>query len=247
MKKRKICVVTGTRAEYGLLRWVMDGIQKSSKLELQIIATGMHLSPAFGMTYKEIEKDGFTINKKVEMLLSADSPSSISKSTGLGIVGFADSYESLQPDIVVILGDRFEILSACIAALFAKIPIAHIHGGETTEGAFDESIRHSISKMAWWHFVAADEYEKRVIQLGEYPDRVFNVGGLGVDVINKTNLLSKKELMDNNILVRSASWKGIAEESPGVYKDINEVVKASHELGIGNLVVKVKPLGVIKG
>jgi len=196
MKKRKICVVTGTRAEYGLLRWVMDGIQKSSKLELQIIATGMHLSPAFGMTYKEIEKDGFTINKKVEMLLSADSPSSISKSTGLGIVGFADSYESLQPDIVVILGDRFEILSACIAALFAKIPIAHIHGGETTEGAFDESIRHSISKMAWWHFVAADEYEKRVIQLGEYPDRVFNVGGLGVDVINKTNLLSKKELMD---------------------------------------------------
>ena len=196
MKKRKICVVTGTRAEYGLLRWVMDGIQKSSKLELQIIATGMHLSPAFGLTYKEIEKDGFTIDNKVEMLLSADSPSSISKSTGLGIVGFADSYESLQPDIVVILGDRFEILSACIAALFAKIPIAHIHGGETTEGAFDESIRHSISKMAWWHFVAADEYEKRVIQLGEYPDRVFNVGGLGVDVINKTNLLSKKELMD---------------------------------------------------
>lgn len=196
MKKRKICVVTGTRAEYGLLRWVMDGIQKSSKLELQIIATGMHLSPAFGLTYKEIEKDGFTIDNKVEMLLSADSPSSISKSTGLGIVGFADSYESLQPDIVVILGDRFEILSACIAALFAKIPIAHIHGGETTEGAFDESIRHSISKMAWWHFVAADEYEKRVIQLGEHPDRVFNVGGLGVDVINKTNLLSKKDLMD---------------------------------------------------
>ena len=195
MKKRKICVVTGTRAEYGLLRWLMDGINKSTKLDLQIVATGMHLSPEFGLTYQEIENDGFKIDKKIEMLLSADTPSSISKSTGLGLIGFADAFYELNPDIVIVLGDRYEVLAASLAAMFGNIPIAHIHGGETTAGAFDEAIRHSITKMAWWHFVAADEYEKRVIQLGENPERVFNVGGLGVDAIKKTNLLSKNELM----------------------------------------------------
>ena len=195
MKKRKICVVTGTRAEYGLLRWLMDGINKSTKLDLQIIATGMHLSPEFGLTYQEIENDGFKIDKKIEMLLSADTPSSISKSTGLGLIGFADAFYELNPDIVIVLGDRYELLAASLAAMFENIPIAHIHGGETTVGAFDEAIRHSITKMSWWHFVAADEYEKRVIQLGENPERVFNVGGLGVDTIKKTNLRSKDELM----------------------------------------------------
>jgi len=197
MRKRKICVITGTRSEYGLLSKLLQSINEDSKLELQIIATGMHLSEEFGFTYKEIEKDGFIINRKIEMLLSADTASAISKSTGLGLIGFADAYNQLNPDIIVVLGDRFEILSAAIAALYAKIPIAHIHGGETTQGAFDESIRHSITKMSYWHFVAIDEYKKRVIQLGENPNRVFNVGGLGVDVINKTNLLSKKELMRN--------------------------------------------------
>jgi len=196
MKKRKICVVTGTRAEYGLLRWLMDGINKSTKLDLQIVATGMHLSPEFGLTYQEIENDGFKIDKKIEMLLSADTPSSISKSTGLGLIGFADVFYELNPDIVIVLGDRYEVLAASLAAMFENIPIAHIHGGETTAGAFDEAIRHSITKMSWWHFVAADEYEKRVIQLGENPKRVYNVGGLGVDVISKTKLLSKKELME---------------------------------------------------
>ena len=195
MKKRKICVVTGTRAEYGLLRWLMDGINKSTKLDLQIVATGMHLSPEFGLTYQEIENDGFKIDKKIEMLLSADTPSSISKSTGLGLIGFADAFYELNPDIVIVLGDRYEVLAASLAAMFENIPVAHIHGGETTAGAFDEAIRHSITKMSWWHFVAADEYEKRVIQLGENPGRVFNVGGLGVDAIKKTNLLSKDELM----------------------------------------------------
>ena len=195
MKKRKICVVTGTRAEYGLLRWLMDGINKSTKLDLQIVVTGMHLSPEFGLTYQEIENDGFKIDKKIEMLLSADTPSSISKSTGLGLIGFADAFYELNPDIVIVLGDRYEVLAASLAAMFENIPIAHIHGGETTAGAFDEAIRHSITKMSWWHFVAADEYEKRVIQLGENPERVFNVGGLGVDTIKKTNLLSKDELM----------------------------------------------------
>ncbi|NQT27642.1 UDP-N-acetylglucosamine 2-epimerase (hydrolyzing) [candidate division KSB1 bacterium] len=194
MKKRKICVVTGTRAEYGSLFWLMKGIQEDFNLELQIIVTGMHLSPEFGLTYQEIKSDGFYINRKVEMLLSADTPSAISKSTGLGMIGFADAFADLKPDIIIVLGDRFEILAASISAMFARIPVGHIHGGETTAGAFDEAIRHSISKMAWWHFTAAEEYQKRVIQLGENPDRVFLVGGMGVDYIKKTKLLSKSEL-----------------------------------------------------
>ena len=194
MKKKKICVVTGSRADYGLLYWLMKSIKNETDLELQIIATGMHLSPEFGLTYKEIEKDGYYIDKKVEMLLSADTSSAVSKSTGLGLIGFADAFHELNPDIVVLLGDRFEVLAAAIAANFARIPISHISGGETTVGALDEAIRHSITKMAWWHFVAADEYEKRVIQLGEHPDRVFNVGDVGVDAIKKATLLSKEEL-----------------------------------------------------
>ncbi len=195
MKKRKICVVTGTRAEYGLLYLLMKSIQEGPNLSLQVVVTGAHLSPEFGLTYKEIEKDGFKIDYKVEMLLSSDTSSGISKSTGLGLIGFADAFSELNPDIVIILGDRYEIIAATLSAMFKKIPIAHIHGGETTTGAFDEGIRHSITKMAWWHFVAAKEYKNRVIQLGENPERVFKVGGLGVDVIKKTKLLSKKDLM----------------------------------------------------
>jgi len=194
MKQRKICVVTGTRAEYGLLRWVMEGIRASEQLELQVIATGMHLSPEFGLTYREIEADGFKIDRKVEMLLSADTPSSISKSMGIAMIGFADALEQLKPNLVLLLGDRYEIFAAAAAAMIAKIPIAHLHGGETTEGAFDEAIRHSITKMAHLHFVAAEEYRKRVIQLGEHPDRVFLVGGLGIDNILRLPLLNRQEL-----------------------------------------------------
>jgi len=192
--KKKVCIVTGSRAEYGLLRYLMNEIHVSSEFDLQIIATGMHLSPEFGLTYKEIEKDGFVINEKVEMLLSSDTASAISKSTGLGMIGFSDAYNKLNPDLIIVLGDRYEILAAATAAMFARIQIAHIHGGETSQGAFDEAIRHSITKMAWWHFVATEEYKNRVIQLGENPSRVYNVGGLGVDSIQKSNLLSKKEL-----------------------------------------------------
>jgi len=192
--KRKICIITGARAEYGLLMPLMEEIKNSEDLRLQIIVTGMHLSPEFGLTYKDIEKDGFFINKKVEMILSADSPSAISKSIGLGVICFADSLEELQPDIVVLLGDRFEVLAAAIASNVARIPIAHLMGGETTVGAIDEAIRHSITKMSYWHFVAAKQYRDRVIQLGEDPNRVFLVGGMGVDRINKTKLLNKKEL-----------------------------------------------------
>lgn len=192
--KRKICIVTGTRAEYGLLHWVMEGIQQAPDLELQIIATGMHLSPEFGLTYREIEKDGFSINRKVEMLLSSDTPVGLTKSMGLGLIGFGDILQELQPDLMLVLGDRFEVFSAVTAAMVACIPVAHLHGGEATEGVIDESIRHSITKMSHLHFVAAEEYRKRVVQLGEHPDRVFLVGGLGIDNIKKLNLLDRPAL-----------------------------------------------------
>lgn len=191
---RKICVVTGTRAEYGLLRWVMQGIDSEPTLTLQTIATGMHLSPEFGLTYREIEKDGFRIDRKVEMLLSSDTSVGISKSMGLAICGFGDALNELRPDLMLVLGDRFEILAAVSAAMVARIPVAHLHGGEATEGLIDESIRHAITKMAHLHFVAAEPYRKRVVQLGESPDRVFLVGGLGVDNIVRLPLLDRLPL-----------------------------------------------------
>ncbi|EMI09494.1 UDP-N-acetylglucosamine-2-epimerase [Anoxybacillus gonensis] len=194
MSKRKICVVTGTRAEYGLLYWLMKGIQSDSDLELQIIVTGMHLSPEFGLTYKHIEEDGFIINEKVEMLLSSDTTIGITKALGLGTIGFADSLNRLKPDILVLLGDRFEILAAAQAAMIGRIPIAHIHGGEVTYGAYDDSIRHSITKMSYIHFVTTEVHRKRVIRLGEHPSRVYNVGAPGIENILKLPLLSKKQL-----------------------------------------------------
>ena len=192
MPKRKICVVTGTRAEYGLLYWLMKEIQMDPDLELQIIATGMHLSPEFGLTYKQIEQDGFYINEKVEMLLSSDSPVGITKSIGLGVIGFADALERPRPDVLILLGDRFETFAAAQAAMVAKIPIAHIHGGESTQGAIDEAIRHSITKMAHFHFVASEPYRKRVIQLGENPAYVLNFGSPGLDHLKRTPLLDKQ-------------------------------------------------------
>lgn len=205
---RKVCVVTGTRAEFGLLYWLMKGIDQDSALQLQVIVTGMHLSHEFGLTYKEVEKD-FNIDKKIEILLSSDTSVGISKSMGLAQISFSEAYEELKPDIVVLLGDRYEIFSAASSAMIARIPIAHLHGGETTEGAFDEAMRHSITKMAYWHFTAAEEYRNRVIQLGESPDRVFNVGGLGIENIKRLQLLCRKDfessinfkLAERNILV----------------------------------------------
>lgn len=191
---RKICVVTGSRADYGLLRWVMQGIKDDQQLTLQVIVTGMHLSPTFGLTYKEIEADGFNINYKVETLNSSDTTVDIAESISRGITGCAKALNELKPDLIIILGDRFEIFAAASAALVARIPIAHIHGGETTVGAFDEAIRHSITKMSLLHFVAAEEYRNRVIQLGENPNNVYLVGGLGVDAIKKANILPKGEL-----------------------------------------------------
>jgi GDP/UDP-N,N'-diacetylbacillosamine 2-epimerase (hydrolysing) len=191
---RKICVVTGTRAEYGLLRWVMQGIKVDPDLVLQVVATGMHLSPEFGLTYHEIEHHGFQIDRKIEMLVGADTPAAIAKSIGLGLIGFGQALSELQPDLIVVLGDRLEIFAAVAAALVARVPVAHLHGGELTEGAFDEALRHSITKMSHLHFVAAEEYRQRVIQLGEQPDRVFLVGGLGVDSIKRIHLLDRAAL-----------------------------------------------------
>lgn len=193
MKKRKICVITGTRAEYGLLYWLIKGLHEDKNIQLQLCVTGTHLSPEFGLTYREIEKDGFFINKKVEMILSSDSPEGVTKSIGIGIIGFAEAFTELKPDMIVVLGDRFEILAAAIAAMVARIPIVHCHGGESSEGAIDEPIRHSLTKMSHLHFVSTEIYRKRVIQMGEQPGRVFNVGALGIESINRLKLLSRKD------------------------------------------------------
>ncbi|MBP7653498.1 UDP-N-acetylglucosamine 2-epimerase (hydrolyzing) [Candidatus Dependentiae bacterium] len=192
--KKKICVITGSRAEYGLFYPLLKEIKEDDFFELQIIVTGMHLSPEFGLTYKEILKDGFAINEKVEMLLSSDTEVSIAKSTGLGIIGFSEALNRLKPDAIAVLGDRFEIFSAVAASVFLKIPVIHIHGGELTEGAFDDQLRHAITKMSVLHFTSCEEYKKRVIQLGEDPENVFNCGALGVDNIFNIKLLNKKQI-----------------------------------------------------
>lgn len=191
---RKVCVITATRAEYGLLKPLMQLIKGSDQLQLQIIATGAHLSPEFGLTYKNIENDGFIIDEKVEILLSSDTPSSIAKTMGMAMMGMADVLPRLNPDLIVILGDRYEMLSIASAATIFKIPIAHLHGGEITEGAYDDAIRHSITKMSHLHFTSTDEYKNRIIQMGENPENVFNVGAIGLDNIRDLKLLSKEEL-----------------------------------------------------
>lgn len=190
---RKICVFTGTRAEYGLLKPLMDEINQDSDLVLQLIVSGMHLSPEFGLTYQEIEKDGFKIDEKIEILMSSDTSVGLCKSIGLGVIGFSEALDRLRPDILVILGDRFEAFAAASAAMISRIPIAHLHGGEATEGLIDESIRHSITKMSHLHFTSTEEYRQRVIQLGEKPERVFNVGALGVENISKLDLLPREK------------------------------------------------------
>jgi GDP/UDP-N,N'-diacetylbacillosamine 2-epimerase (hydrolysing) len=238
---RKICVVTGSRAEYGLLRWVMQDIRDTAGLELQVVATGMHLSPEFGLTYLEIEGDGFRVDRKVESLLSSDTSVGIAKSMGLGLVGFGDALQDLRPDLMVVLGDRFEIFSAVAAALVARVPVAHLHGGETTEGAFDESIRHSITKMSHLHFVAAQEYRKRVIQLGEDPQRVFMVGGLGVDCIKRVKLLARHEIEaelgtpfgDKSLLI---TFHPVTLEHASAAGQMQELLAALHPLADTRLI-----------
>ena len=190
----KICVATGTRAEYGLLKPLIDKINADENDDLQLLITGAHLSPEFGLTYRIIEQDGLKIDAKVEMLLSSDTPEGIVKSMGLGMIGFTDALKNLQPDLLIILGDRYEMLALACAALIFRIPVAHLHGGELTEGAYDDAIRHSISKMSQLHFTSTEEYRKRVIQLGESPEKVFNVGAIGLDNIVELPLLTQQEL-----------------------------------------------------
>ncbi|WP_029420725.1 UDP-N-acetylglucosamine 2-epimerase [Alicyclobacillus macrosporangiidus] len=194
MAKASICVVTGSRAEYGLLYGVMREVEADPELDLQVVATGMHLSPEFGLTVQSIQADGFEMTEQIEMLVSSDTPVGMTKSIGLGVIGFADALQRLRPDIVIVLGDRFEIFAAALAAYIARIPIAHIGGGDVTEGALDEAIRHSITKMASLHFVTNEASRRRVCQLGEDPARVFNVGHPGIDRIVRLTLLSRDEL-----------------------------------------------------
>jgi UDP-hydrolysing UDP-N-acetyl-D-glucosamine 2-epimerase len=233
---RKICVVTGTRAEYGLLYWLMKEIQNDPDLQLQLIVTGMHLSPEFGLTYKVIEQDGFHIDAKVEMLLSSDTPVGIAKSIGLGVIGFAEALDRLKPDMMVVLGDRYEILAAAQAALVARIPMAHIAGGDTTEGAIDEAIRHSISKMSHLHFVTNNQAAERVRQLGENPAHIYNVGSLGIDFIRRMELLNRHQLeeqlnftfLSRNILV---TFHPVTLESNTAAQQFDELLAALDQLG----------------
>jgi UDP-hydrolysing UDP-N-acetyl-D-glucosamine 2-epimerase len=191
---KKIAVVTGSRAEYGLLYWIIHELCQAPDFDLQLLVTGMHLSPEFGLTVSEIERDGFVIAQRVECLLSSDSPGGIAKSMAIGLIGMSDAFERLQPDIVIVLGDRFEIMVAVQACLVHSIPVAHIAGGDTTEGAFDESIRHSITKMSHIHFVTNEQSAQRVRQLGEDPKRVHIVGNPGLDHLRRLPLLSRHAL-----------------------------------------------------
>lgn len=232
---RKICVISGTRAEYGLLSRLMRIIRDSDRTQLQLVATNMHLSPRFGNTYQEIEKDGFTIDRKVPILEDgADDADSTLKSMAKALVGFADALSALGPDMVVLLGDRYEMLAAATAALIKGIPIAHIHGGEVTEGAYDDAIRHSITKMSCLHFTSTEEYRKRVIQLGEQPDRVFHVGALGVENIRELPLMGKEEL-ENSIAFKLDARTILATYHPATLgpdtagHDIREFIGALEE------------------
>jgi GDP/UDP-N,N'-diacetylbacillosamine 2-epimerase (hydrolysing) len=239
---RKICITTGTRADYGLLKWVMKGIRADPTLKLQIIATGTHLSLDFGLTYREIEEDGFTIDRKLDILTADNTTLGVTKSVGQGVILFADALHELKPDILVLLGDRFEILAAATAALIAGIPIAHLHGGEVTEGAFDDAIRHSVTKMSQLHFVATEAYRKRVIQLGESPERIYITGGFGVDAIHKTKLLSRKKVEEalkfkfgkKNLLI---TFHPVTLEKNTASLQMTELLKALNSLNDTHLII----------
>lgn len=237
---RKICVVTGTRAEYGLLYWLLKEIEADSELKLQLIVTGMHLSPEFGLTYKEIEKE-FKIDKKIEILSSSHTSLDICAEMARVYEKFAPALAELKPDILVLLGDRYEIFGVAGVASIMQIPIAHIHGGETTQGAFDEAFRHSITKMSHIHFAATNEYANRIIQLGEEPSRVFNVGGPGIENIKKLNLLNKDEfeksinfkLAKKNILI---TFHPATLENSSAREQFNELLNSLDELEETNFI-----------
>ncbi|WP_326114871.1 UDP-N-acetylglucosamine 2-epimerase [Paenibacillus alginolyticus] len=244
--KRKICIVTSTRSDYGLNYWIMKRIKENANLELQIIASGMHMSTEFGLTYKEIERDGFTLNKKIEILLSSDTSVGITKSLGLALISFSEAFQDLKPDLIVLLGDRFEIMAAAQAAMIANIPIAHVAGGDTTIGAYDEAIRHSLTKMSHLHFVTNESAYKRVIQLGENPQRVYNVGSTGIDYIKNVSLLTKEQLGNQldfklrpkNIVV---TFHPVTLEENSSEKQFKELLSALQKLGSNVGIIITKP------
>ena len=220
----KLCVITGTRAEYGLLRPLMKLVQEDSELELQLLVTGMHLAPEYGETWKTIEADGFQINSKVEMLLADDTATGVAKSTAMGLLGTVTELERLAPDWVIVLGDRYEIFAAVSACVFLRTPVAHFHGGETTEGAFDEYFRHAITKMSHLHFTATDDYRRRVIQLGEQPERVFALGAPGLDAIDELELLDL-ETFEEAISFRLSSKNALVTYHPETLDEGDPVVR----------------------
>ncbi len=240
MNQRKVCIVTGTRAEYGLLYPILTKIQASESLTLQLIATTMHVSPEFGNTYKQIEADGFVIDETVENLLTTDSASSMAKSSGLATLLLSDALRRLAPDVILLLGDRFETLAAATAALLMNIPVAHIHGGEITEGAVDEQIRHAITKMSYWHFVATPTYARRVIQMGESPSRVFCTGAPGIDNVIGMKRLTRQELEadlawkfgDKSALF---TYHPVTLETSDLHDDINKIFEVLQHSGLNIL------------
>lgn len=234
--KRKICVVTGSRADYGLLYWLMHDIQASYLFELQLVVTGMHLSPEFGLTANIIEEDGFRIDSRVESLLSSDSAVGVTKAVGLGVLGFAEVYDRLCPDLVLVLGDRFEIFAASQAALFARLPIAHIGGGDVTEGAFDEAIRHSITKMSNLHFVTNSDAAKRLKRMGENPDHIFIVGSPGLDHLHRSNSPDRATLehdLDFRFLKKNflITFHPVTLDNIPSKDQLDELIKALDEFG----------------
>ncbi len=232
---KKVCVFTGSRAEYGLLKPLMEHLSDDPHIELQTLVSGMHLAPEFGLTFREIERDGFPLNETIDMLLSSDTPAGLCKSTGLGLIGYSDALVRLAPHVLVILGDRFEALAAATAATFHGIPVAHLHGGESTQGAIDESFRHAITKMSYLHFAATEEYRRRIIQLGENPSRVFTVGAIGLDVIERLDLLSPVELEselgfkfgESNLLI---TFHPVTLENQSAEHQFKELLKAVDQL-----------------
>ncbi|MGV8982704.1 UDP-N-acetylglucosamine 2-epimerase [Clostridium sp.] len=233
---KKISILTATRAEYGLLKPIIREMKEISNFDVRVVVTGAHLSPEFGLTYKEIEQDGIEIDEKIEILLSADTPSSISKSMGLAMISFADYFSRLNPDMLIVLGDRYETLAVCCAAMNQRIPIVHLYGGETTEGAVDESIRHAITKLSYLHFTSTEEYRRRVIQLGEQPNRVFCVGAIGIENILNEKLMSKVELEKSINIILDKPYTVItfhpvtleANNSAKQFKDLLDACK-NHE------------------
>lgn len=243
VKKRKICVVTTTRADYGLLYWLMKEIDGDPELELSVIATGMHLSYEFGMTVNTIENDGFRVDRRVEMLLSSDSARAIVKSMGVEMISLADALSGIEPDIVVLLGDRFEIVPVALAAVVLRIPVAHIHGGETSQGAIDEAFRHAVTKMANVHFPTTEIYRNRILQMGEAPELTFNFGAPGLDSIYRLPLLSRSELEESLQFslegsVALVTYHPVTTESGTAQLQVDNLLRAIEEAGIRAIFTK---------